>query len=122
MDIEKRLKEIKIEDYIWILYIGIIIFSLYSNTLEKKYFINKDISAKEEYRSINTMIFTILVFVYAYFLNGSYEDFKNMNNQTKNKDLITLSFIASLLIFVRGIIFLYISLVDKDIDIELAFN
>ena len=68
------------------------------------------------------MIFTILVFVYAYFLNGSYEDFKNINNKTKNKDLITLSFIASLLIFVSGIIFLYISMVDKDLDVELAFN
>ena len=121
-NINERLKEIKTEDYIWILYIGIIAFSLYSNTLERKYFINKDIAAKNEYRSINTMIFTILVFVYAYFLNGSYNDFKNIGSKTKNKDLITLSFIASLLIFVSGIIFLYISLIDKDIDIELAFN
>ena len=121
-ELQKRLNELKIEDYIWILYIGIIGFSLYSNILERKYFVNKDMKSKEEYRSINTMIFTILVFVYAYFLNGSYKDFKNINNKTKNKDLITLSFIASLLIFVSGIIFLYISLIDKDLDIELAFN
>ena len=121
-ELNKRLKELKTEDYIWILYIGIIGFSLYSNILERKYFINNDIKSKEEYRSINTMLFTILVFVYAYFLNSSYESYKNMNSKTKNKDLITLSFIASLLIFISGIIFLYISLIDKDLDIELAFN
>lgn len=123
-ELEKRLKQLKIEDYIWILYIGIIIASLYSNTLERKYFINNDINAKNKYRDVTVTIFTILVIVYAYFLNDSYGDFKNINNKysNKKKELITLSFIGSLLIFISGVIFLYIALSDENIDVEVAFN
>ena len=121
-ELEKRLKQLKTEDFIWILYIGIIILSLYSNTLERKYFLFNDLISKEKYRNITIGLFTILVIVYAYFLKGSYDDYKNININTKNKDLITLSFIASLLIFISGIIFLYIALKDENIDVEVAFN
>ena len=40
----------------------------------------------------------------------------------KKKELITLSFIASLLIAISGFIFLYIAINDEDINVELAFN
>lgn len=119
-----RLKELKIEDTIWIIYIGIIVASLYSNTLERKYFINNDLNAKEKYRNITITIFLILVFVYGYFLNDSYNSLINIkqDDTKKYKDLTSLSFIGSLLIFISGIIFLYIALVDDNIDVEVAFN
>jgi len=122
--LENRLKELKIEDNIWILYIGIIIASLYSNTLEKKYFTNNDLNAKEKYRKITIAIFVVLIFVYGYFLNDSYNSYKELkeNDTKKYKDLTTLSFIGSLLIFVSGLIFLYIALSDENIDVEIAFN
>ena len=123
-EIDNRLKQLKIEDFIWIIYIGIIGFSLYSNTLERKYFVEKDEKAKDTYKTIMTGIFLILVFVYGYFLNDSFSDFKNLkeDDTDKYKKLVTLSFIASLLIFISGIIYLYISLNDENIDVELAFN
>ena len=116
-DVIKRLKELKTEDCIWILYIGIIILSLYSNTLERKYFLYNDKVSKEKYRKITIGIFTILVFVYAYFLNDS---MTGLND--KSSDLTKLSFVGSLLIFISGIIFLYIAIMDKDINVEVAFN
>ena len=123
-ELEKRLKQLKIEDYIWILYIGIIILSLYSNTLERKYFLYNDNLSKEKYRKITIGLFTVLVIVYAYFLNDSYSDYKNIKKEKsdKKKELITLSFIGSLLIFISGILFLYIALSDENIDVEVAFN
>ena len=42
MDVLKRLKEIKNENIIWIIYIGIIALSYYSNYLEKNYFLNNE--------------------------------------------------------------------------------
>ena len=33
-----------------------------------------------------------------------------------------LSLIASIFIFLSGVIFLYIAIEDKDIDVEIAFN
>ena len=38
----KRLKNIKVENYVWVIYIGIIILSWYANSIEKDYLINKD--------------------------------------------------------------------------------
>ena len=120
----KKLEQIKIEDYIWVIYIGIIIMSWYSNSLERKYFIYNDEISKEKYRKTLITIFTILIFVYLYFLKDSYEDLKNIkpNDSDEKKTLIYLSFIASLLIAISGFIFLYIAIKDKAIDVELAFN
>ena len=123
-EIKNRLKEIKIEDFIWIIYIIIIILSFYANSLEKKYFISKNQSAKEKYREIIIFIFSILIVVYSYFLISSINDIKNLkeSDSLKKRKLEYLSFIASLLILISGIIFLYIAINDENIDVELAFN
>jgi len=123
-ELDDKFKEIKIEDFIWVIYIGIIILSWYSNSLERKYFIYNDIESKKKYREILIVIFIILVFVYLYFLKSSYEDLKNINiyDSEKKKSLTKLSFIGSLLIAISGFIFLYIAYMDEDIDVELAFN
>ena len=38
-ELEKKLKQIKIENLIWVVYIGIIILSWYSNYLERNYYL-----------------------------------------------------------------------------------
>ena len=116
-DVIKRLKSLKIEDYIWILYIGIILASLYSNTFERRYFLYDDKVSKEKYRKITIGIFTVLVFVYAYFLNDSITSLSS-----KSSNLEKLSFVGSLFVFMSGIIFLYIAIKDENIDVEVAFN
>ena len=123
-ELQEKLKEINIENFIWLIYIGIIILSWYSNYLEKKYYLNKDLLAKEKYRKILIFIFTILVLVYYYFLSDSYKGVKDLKyyDSTKKKELVNLSFIASFLIFISGIIFLYIAVVDTELNVELAFN
>lgn len=120
----KKLKELKIEDFIWVIYIGIIILSWYSNNLERKYYIYNDILSKNKYREIVIFIFTILIFVYIYFLKDAYDSLKELKetDSDKKKLLIFLSFIASLLIAISGFIFLYISIKDEDLNVELAFN
>ena len=123
-EIEEKLKDIKNENFIWIIYLFIIFLSYYSNYLEKKYYINNDYVSKEKYRKILIFIFSVLVVIYFYFLKDAYDDFKSLksNDSKKKKNLITLSFLASLLIAISGIIFLYIAIEDEDLNVELAFN
>ncbi len=123
-DINKRLKQLNTEDKIWILYIGIIFMSFYSNHLERKYFVNHDLKSKDEYRKLTTLIFIILIIVYLYFLKDSIDSIRELkpNDSKKKRDLVYLSFLGSLLIAISGFIFLYISIVDNDLNIELAFN
>ncbi len=121
---ESRLKEIAIEDFIWVIYLGIILFSFISNDYEKKYILYKNEEDKKKYREIIIVIFSILVIVYGYFLIDAYNGVKSLkqNDTDKKKLLVTLSFFASFLIFISGIIFLYIAYKDENLDVELAFN
>lgn len=122
-ELDKRLKQLKIEDFIWVIYVGIIILSWYSNNLERKYFIYNDLVSKEKYRKLMILIFSVLIIIYLYFLKDSFDDFKNTNIfDYEEKNLKYLSFIASLLIAISGFIFLYIAIKDEEINVELAFN
>ncbi len=123
-EISNKLKQIKIENFIWVIYIGIIILSYYANGLEKKYFIFNDLISKDKYRDVMITIFIILVIVYLYFLKSSIEDINNLkeSDSEEKKKLTYLSFLGSLFIAISGFIYLYISIVDQDIDVELAFN
>ena len=123
-EIEDKLKQIRIEDFIWVIYIGIISLSYYSNYLEKKYYVNGDLYSKDKYRNIIILIFSILLIVYFYFLYDSYTSVSELNvfDSEKKKRLVYLSFLASLLIFISGAIFLYIAVSDTDLNVELAFN
>ncbi|MBQ2947278.1 MAG: hypothetical protein IJE04_05515 [Bacilli bacterium] len=122
--LNNKLKQLKIEDFIWLIYVFIIFMSWYSNTLERKYFIYNDVESKEKYRKIMIFIFSILIVVYLYFLKDSYSDLQNINkyDSPKTRGLVYLSFVASFLIAISGVIFLYIALEDRDLNVELAFN
>lgn len=118
----KRLKQIEIENKVWIVYFFLIGLCLYGNSFEKKYFLYGNNYDKEKYRKITIIIFSIAVIIYFYFFVDSYKDVKNNNYNTKSKSYSELSFLGSTLILISGLIFLYLAIVDTDLDIELAFN
>lgn len=119
-----RLKDIKTENYIWIIYIGIIILSFYANELEKKFILYDDEEARRNYQNTIILIFSILVIIYYYFANSDYKNLKNLNETDTDKKIILsfLAFIGSSLVLISGIIFLIIAYLDEEISIELAFN
>lgn len=123
-NIEKRLKEIKIENWIWVIYIGLIFLSWYANRKEKNYFICKDEESRKKYREILILIFSILLVIYLYFTKDSYEDIQELTcaDSQKKKTLTYMSFTGSLLILISGVIFLIIAIEDESIDTEIAFS
>lgn len=123
-NISERLTELKIEDYIWIIYVAIIFLSWIANSIERNYFLTKNSESKENYRKIMVIIFCILVAIYSYFFKDSLDNLQKLKqtDTERKKSLTYLSFIASLLILISGLILLYIAVNDEDIDVELAFN
>ncbi len=119
-----RLKDIKHENMIWIIYIGIIILSFIANNFEKEFILNKSDDAKHKYQIIMIIIFSILLFVYYYFVKDSLDDIKDLDSCDSEKKVILTyaSFIGSLLILISGIIFLIIAVTDDNIDTEIAFS
>ena len=83
-----------------------------------------DEKSRQEYQNLIILIFSILVIIYYYFANDGYNDIKNLNifDSKKKKALTYASFVGSLLVLISGIIFLIISILDEEIDIEIAFN
>lgn len=121
-ELAEKLKELDIEDFIWVIYIGIIILSWISNHYERDFFTTNNQESKTIYRNIIILIFSILLIVYLYFLYDSYKSIKDIKPDDSSKNLKYLSFIASLLITISGIIFLYIAIKDEELNVELAFN
>ena len=117
-------EDIKIENIVWIIYIGIIILSWYANSKEKKYLLYKDLLSKKEYQNLLILIFTILVIIYFNFAKSGYEDILNLTSydSPKKQMLTKFAFIGSFLILVSGIIYLILAILDDEIEIELAFN
>ena len=122
MDISSRLKQIKIENFIFIIYFGIILLSLYTNKIEKKYLIYRDENDKVKYRRLLILIFVIAVIVYAYYFYDSYKSVNEVSQNSEVNRFNRLSFIASTLVLISGLIFLYIAYSDKDLNVELAFS
>jgi len=119
-----RLKDIKVENYIWIIYIGIIVLSWYANSKEKDFIINKNENSKKEYQALMILIFTILLFIYYYFTIDSYDDVRELTSLDSKKKIVLryASFVGSFLILISGIIFLIIAILDDNIDTEIDFN
>lgn len=119
-----RLQDIRIENYIWVIYIIIIFISWYANSKEKKFILYNDEVSRMEYQNLLVLIFSILIIIYYYFTKSSYDDLNELTINDSNKKIILTyaSFIASLLIFISGMIFLTIAIMDEEIDVELAFN
>ena len=123
-ELNSKLKDIKIEEFVWIIYIGIIIYSFYSNSLERKYLLTGNSLYKKKYRKTLIVIFSVLTIIYYYFFKDSYNSVINLKEDEteKTKNLVYLSYLASTLIFISGIIFLYIAYNDENMDVEIAFN
>lgn len=123
-ELNDKLKQLKIEDFVWLVYLGIIFLSWYSNQLERDYFINHNLKSKEQYRRIMIFIFFVLCIAYFYFLSDSKKSFDQLKpwDSTETKRLHFLSYLASILIFISGIILLYIAIEDESLNVEIAFN
>ena len=116
--IYKELNRIKIEDYIWIIYIFLVCFNLYSDYLEKLFLTTNDQVAKNKFRNINKSVSVIILIIFIYFLIVSYQDIKelNYNSSLLEKKLKNLTFIASLLFVIAGAISLYVTFKSPDLD------
>lgn len=117
----RRLKLIDIENFFFLIYYGLITLSLISNQIEKRYLIYHNPIDKSKYRTLLYIIFITVFIIYAYY---TYENIKDLNeyNNEETKRLTELSLVASILVLISGVIYLYIIYKDKNIDIEIAFS
>ena len=124
MDTEKKLslKRIDIESCLWIIYIFLIGFNLYSNYLEKLYLKTNQPFYKKKFQNINKVVLTVILLIYIYFVYIAYQDETSLtryNSNKKKKFYTDLIFIASILFLIGGAISLYVASKSDILDEEL---
>lgn len=118
----ERIKDTRIEDFIFIIYYLIITLSLYSNKIERDYLYTGNDYDRTRYRILLYIIFGIAFLVYLYYAIDSYKTLKEASYDDENRKLYELSFLASFLVLISGCIYLYIISNDEEARVELAFN
>lgn len=119
----QAIRRINIESFIWVIYIFLIGFNLYSNYLEKLYIETNKRFYKQKFRQINKIVLSIILIIYIYFAYLAFKDETTLtrykNNDSKKKRLTDLVFIASILFLIAGVISLYVATKGEDFDEEL---
>lgn len=119
----KKLKQLKTEDFIWIIYFFIAAFAILSNNYERTYILNnQNIDAYKKEKTINITVFIVIFFIYLYFVLLISQDLNNMEKNFNNKEYRNtfLKLIAALLFLVGGAIFLFQEINSDEVD-EIGF-
>ena len=122
MDVFARLKRLKNEDFIWIIYFFIAAFAIFSNKLEREYILNNNNVAYKKSKTINIILFLVAFFIYLYFVLLFTQDLNNMGKNFNNEKYRNtfLQLIAALLFLIGGIIYLVEAISERDIE-EIGF-
>ena len=122
MDVFARLKRLKNEDFIWIIYFFIAAFAIFSNKLEREYVLNNNNVAYKKSKTINIILFLVAFFIYLYFVLLFTQDLNNMEKNFNNEKYRNtfLQLIAALLFLIGGIIYLVEAISERDIE-EVGF-
>lgn len=115
-NINKILKELEIEDIIWIITLFSAIFAIISNKFERDYVINYSKKSQKTYKTINITLLIISFFIYLYFLLLSYSRIKEINPSTtfKQARLTNINFIAATLFIVASLISIFVEIFSDD--------
>lgn len=114
-DISENLKELEIEDFIWIISLFSACFALLSNKLEKDYLYTHNLSKEKEYKTINITLLVISFFIYLYFMMLNYKRIKNSTHQSfKQMRINNANFLAATLIVLATIIYIMTSILGTN--------
>ncbi|HBA37995.1 MAG TPA: hypothetical protein DCY94_04675 [Firmicutes bacterium] len=113
----EHLSELKIDDYIWYIYIFIVFAALLSNSIERDYVYTKDKTEFESFRIINIALLTIAFFIYLYFLKVNAHHFEKKRDFTN-----CLSLIGTIFLLISGSLILIAEIRSaSDTPINLGF-
>ncbi len=119
----RKLKLLRNEDIIWLIYYFIVTFALISNRLEKNYLLNNEnVQSRNTSRKINTTLLIIAFFIYLYFTVVAFQDIELLKqNSTKKEVRISYERLITNLIFLAGGIMAIIADFDDNTnDVDLA--
>lgn len=121
-DFKRKLDLITTEDFIWLIYFFIIIFSLIANAYEESYLFTNNKKDRDTGRKINITLLVVAFFIYLYFVIVAIQDIDLLrtNNNPRKKRIAMERLITTLVFLVGGALSIYAELDDNQGDIDLA--
>lgn len=116
----KKLQEIKIENYIIYIYFIILGIYLYANQIEINYLYTQNEKAKENYRTLLYIVFGISFIISLLFTIANIKDLYEYEESKEIYNLKQLSTLAGILIVIATLIYIYIIYKDKNINLEIS--
>ena len=101
---DPKLKNVKIEDFLLIIFIILFFLKLHSNKVEKDYRINHNLQNRKKYHDINVFTFIVALIISIYYI------YCNCKEEKMNYLLL----IANILTLITVIIFIYLEITDDD--------
>lgn len=120
-DVLIKLKRLDENDFIWLVYIFIILANLYSDNIAKKDLINSSNVNDNKVNNINLITLVIAFLIYLFFVFRNYKDLEEYKNKLncKTLKLAEIRLVGSILFLVGGAIAIYVTY-KKGIDDEIA--
>lgn len=108
-DLERKLKLLKEEDIVWLIYFFIIIFAIISNKNERLSLLFNSKKNSDNAKIINSTILIVAFCIYLYFVIVTINNFDLLKRNGSNKD-VRVAFerlIANILFLVAGAVAIY---------------
>ena len=108
-EIREQLNELRIEDYIWIIFIFVSIVAIVSDHFERNWLLTKNKKDYHTYKTINVVLLIISFLVYLYFVLLSYKKYKQTAHKKSVKELFfsEVNLFATSLFLIGGLLNIY---------------
>lgn len=118
----RQLKQLREEDFIWLIYFFIVIFALIANRFEQNYLYTQNKTNQEYASKITTTILIVAFFIYLYFTLVSFDNLEYLKRNGNNKD-VKVAFerlLANILFLVGGAVAIYADYDSNSSNIDVA--
>lgn len=122
-DINSMIKEIRVEDFIWVINFFIILFALMSNDYQENYIKTKSKKSYDIFHTINLEIFIVVFLINVYFLNLRYKSLKSLKPNASKQQILNanLNYLAAIIIAIGTLIYVYTEFFGANIEEEIPF-
>lgn len=107
------LKEVTINEWIWIIFVILSLANIYGDELEKQSLQEKECRDKNA-RKIFLITASIALIIYLYFAIHSYSKLKKMQFENKNTEIQEINLLGNCLVFLGALTLIYSNIKNKN--------
>lgn len=112
MNNNNELKEVTINEWIWIIFLILSIANIFGDEIEKKSLLEKKCH-DDKARKLFIITASVALIIYLYFVISSYNQLKKQKQQNKNTQLQEINLLGNTLVFLGACVLIYHKLKNK---------